>query len=189
MQKPAKFSAMPARNHSHVREKIFPREGENIPTWGRKYSPVREKRNLALFEIMAHKHTSACINMQYSDKHVHLFLAVWTPPYHPSEVIHSLGPQAIRPWQAILRPVLHYIMPIKFEEFETKSVGLSDVSSKLSTYGLSGWVGSKLFTSQTNFDLVHQPQQVMPEQQHDAYLSLQRWLSLSDVNNIKMIYL
>lgn len=35
----------------------------------------------------------------------------------------------------------------KFEEFETKSVGLSDVSSKLSTYGLSGWVGSKLFTS------------------------------------------
>ena len=34
-----------------------------------------------------------------------------------------------------------------FDSFYSKSVGMSDVSSKLGSYGLSGWTGSKLFTS------------------------------------------
>ena len=34
-----------------------------------------------------------------------------------------------------------------FDEMVSKSVGFSDVSSQLSKYGLSGWKGSKLFTS------------------------------------------
>ena len=34
-----------------------------------------------------------------------------------------------------------------FDEFYSKSVGFSDVSSKLGEYGLNGWTGSKLFTT------------------------------------------
>ena len=34
-----------------------------------------------------------------------------------------------------------------FDAFVSKSTGLSDISTKLSEYGMSGWGGSKLFTS------------------------------------------
>ena len=34
-----------------------------------------------------------------------------------------------------------------FDEFYSKSAGFADVSSKLSSYGLSGWTGSKLYTT------------------------------------------
>ena len=34
-----------------------------------------------------------------------------------------------------------------FDAFYSKSVGMTDVSSKLGSYGLNGWTGSKLFTS------------------------------------------
>lgn len=34
-----------------------------------------------------------------------------------------------------------------FEEFVTKSAGLSDIGDKLGNYGLSGWTGTKIFTS------------------------------------------
>ena len=34
-----------------------------------------------------------------------------------------------------------------FEKFVSKTVGFSDVSSKMSDYGLSGWTGSKIFTT------------------------------------------
>ena len=36
---------------------------------------------------------------------------------------------------------------VDLSQFKTKSVGFSDISSKLSGYGLAGWSGSQLFTS------------------------------------------
>lgn len=39
------------------------------------------------------------------------------------------------------------VRDFNFDEFYSKSVGMTDVSSKLGNYGLGGWTGSKLFTS------------------------------------------
>ena len=52
----------------------------------------------------------------------------------------EVGSSATDPSEALLREY-------HFEECYTKSVGFSDISSKLENYGLNGWSGSKLYTS------------------------------------------
>ena len=54
--------------------------------------------------------------------------------------VTEIGTAAKTPEEALAKTV-------DFAKFQSKSVGFSDVSGKMGEYGLSGWGGSKLFTS------------------------------------------